>query len=109
MVNDDLSDLRFQFEVVKGLAESTRTLTEGLFNQQKTLNDIVERLVRIEANEVNTRVKTLEMKVDGLETERHQRVGMARVAEWIFKSPLMGWLVGAGATVWLLLSGKAGQ
>jgi cytosine/adenosine deaminase-related metal-dependent hydrolase len=108
-MSDDANDIRFQYEVVKGLAESTRTLTESLLRQQDTLADIVQRLVRIEANEVNSRVKVLETKVEAFEAERNQRVGMTRIVEWLFKSPVIGWLVGGAAAAWLILNGKAGQ
>ncbi len=102
-MTDDPSDLRFQFETIKHLAESTRQLASNVSALQTTAADIVERLARIEANEVNSRVKALEQKVEELEGERNQRVGMQRVIEWIFKSPLVGWVIGAGATIWLIL------
>lgn len=105
----DPNDLRFQYEVIKGQSESIRTLTEAMMNQQNTLGDIVSRLVRIEANKVDSRVTALEAEIEQLKAERNQRAGMAKIAEWTFKSPLIGWLVGAAATVWFLLNGKAPQ
>lgn len=100
---EDPSDLRFQFETIRHLAESTRQLASNVSSLQGMAADIVERLARIEANEVNSRVKALELKVADLEGERNQRVGMQRVVEWIFKSPMVGWVIGAGATIWLIL------
>lgn len=105
----DPKDFRFQYDVIKGLSDSIRTMTSALLEQQKTLGEIVERLVRIESNKVDSRVTTLEAKVEQLEAERNQRTGMAKVAEWIFKSPLVGWLAAAGAGAWLMISGKASQ
>jgi hypothetical protein len=106
-VDVDPRDLRFQYDVIKGQSDSIRSMAEGLLRQQETLSDIVERLVRIESNKVDSRVTTLEAEVEQLKAERNQRVGMSRLIELIFKSPLVGWLVGAGTAVWFLLSGKA--
>lgn len=103
------SDVRFQYEVIRGLSESSRAQTQALLDQGRQLAEILERLGRIEANEVNSRVRALEAKVERMEAERNRRAGMARVGELFVKSPLVGWLVGAGATVWFVISGKAAQ
>lgn len=105
----DPTEVRFQYDVIKGQSESIRVMTGALMEQQKTLGEIVERLVRIESNEVDSRVKAIEAEIEHIKAERNQRAGMAKLMEWIFKSPLMGWIVGAAATVWFLLNGKGAQ
>lgn len=105
----DPNDLRFQYDVIKGQSESIRTMTSALIEQQRTLGEIVERLVRIESNKVDSRVTALETKVEQMEAERNQRVGMARAVDLIIKSPAVGWLVGAAVTAWLILSGRVAQ
>lgn len=109
MTEIDPNDLRFQFDVIRGQSESIRSLTEAMLNQQTTLGDIVSRLVRIEANKVDSRVTSLEAEVEQLKVERNQRAGMTKMLEWIFKSPLIGWLAAAGAGVWMVLHGKGPQ
>lgn len=97
-------DLRFQYKVIEGQSQSIREMTSALMDQQKTLGDIVQRLVRIESNGVDGRVKALELAVQQLQDERNQRAGMGRIMDYVFKSPLIGWLAGAGAAIWLVMT-----
>lgn len=105
----DVNDIRFQYDVIKGQSDSIRALTESMMRQQEVLGEINERLIRIEANKVDSRVAALEAEIEQLKAERNQRVGMARLVEMIFKSPLIGWIVGAAGLVWFMLNGKAPQ
>jgi uncharacterized small protein (DUF1192 family) len=105
----DPNDIRFQYDVIKGQSESIRVMTGALMEQQKTLGEIVERLVRIESNKVDSRVTVIESEIEALKAERNQRAGMAKVIEIIFKSPLIGWLVGAAGLVWFMVTGGKGQ
>lgn len=103
---EELRALRFQYDVIKGQSDSIRAMTSALMEQQKTLGEINERLIRIESNKVDSRVTDLEADVEQLKAERQQRAGMAHAFELVLKSPLVGWLVGAAGMAWLFLSGK---
>jgi len=109
------SDIRFQFEVIKNLAESGREvaksverLTNTVGDVQKTQINMLERLAKIEANRVNETVAKLEErcdrqseKIDKLESDKDQRDGgnaMRRaLTVW---APLV--LAGISALGWIL-------
>lgn len=83
-------DIRFQFEIIKQLAESMREQTAVTRGMQEDIRTIFgaqsktnERLAAIEANRVNETVAKLETKfetalerIDKLEAERDRQEGM---------------------------------
>lgn len=72
------NDTRFQFEVIKELAASVRTMGEV---QTKML----ERLARIEEHRVHEAVGKLESRVDAIERTHDMEKGAAGVREAIIK------------------------
>lgn len=100
------NDLRFQFEIIKGLAESVRTQTDAIMRMQEMQTDIVARLERIEAKETAERVAGLLARVDALEAAEHRREGAFHVVTAILKSPSVGWLVGGATFVWGIMTGR---
>lgn len=90
----DSNDIRFQFDVIKSLAENVRVMNE-------TQTKVLERLARIEAREVNEIVSNLQAKVEKLEQLENRRAGesaaWAAIKTWW---PMIGsflmvvWIVG---------------
>jgi len=87
------SDVRFQFDVIRNLAESVRQQSEVLRGVQQTQITMLERLARIEANRVNETVAKLEErvekaleKIDALESDRDRREGAIGVLGWLAKN-----------------------
>lgn len=100
------NDLRFQFDVIKGLAESVRSQTAVLMRLQEQQTDIVARLERIEAKETAEQVAALKARVEALEKTEHRREGASAVITAILKSPVIGWAVGAGSAIWAVATGR---
>ncbi|KQM18374.1 hypothetical protein [Novosphingobium sp. Leaf2] len=74
------SDTRFQFEVIKQLAESVRVNGEVMRDMQATQVVILERLARIEEQRVHEAVSALAVRVDALErTHDEQRGAMGAI------------------------------
>lgn len=48
----------------------------------------------------------LQAKVEMLETQKHRSDGVHSVALAVVKSPTLGWLVGAAASAWAVITGK---
>lgn len=76
------SDIRFQFEVIKNLAESVRQQSEVLRGVQTTQITMLERLARIESNRINETVSEIKVTLEGackaidkLEKDRDVREG----------------------------------
>lgn len=99
--NGDPNDLRFQFEIIKQLAENGRTLASNIGEIQKTQVAMLERLARIESNAVNETVTELKTKVDRLEQMEDRRAGesaaKAAIIKWwpVIGSALMViWIIG---------------
>lgn len=74
----DPNDTRFQFEVIKQLAESVRGMGE---NQTK----ILERLARIEEQRVHESVAKLHARIDVLEKDKDLRDGANGFRDAIMK------------------------
>lgn len=96
----DPNDLRFQFEIIKQLAENGRTMAQNIGDIQKTQVAMLERLARMEANAVNEVVTELKQKVDRLEQMEDRRAG-----ESAAKSAFLKWwpVIGSAAmVVWII-------
>lgn len=90
----DPNDTRFQFEVIKSLADSVREMGG-------TQTKMLERLARIEEHRTNEEVAKLKTRLQILEDEKLRRDGASRVwlgiKEWwplIGMALLVVWTVG---------------
>lgn len=100
-------DIRFQFEIIKGLGESVRLQTTALANLQKGQLDIVERLARIEARDHAEALATLRVEVDALKADKQRRDGASGIVHAILKSPVLAWVVAIAGFIWYEITGKA--
>ena len=102
-------DIRFQFEIIKGLSESIRDLASSVRDMQKTQVGMLERLATLEANKVGEAVATLalsvttqEVRIDELFAEKYKRdgaFGMLRtIKDW---APFLAMLFSAACMVYL--------
>lgn len=103
----EAGDLRFQFEVIKNLAESVRQISTSMADVQRTQVGMLERLAKIESNRVNedvarldARVEVVWNKVDKLEQSEDRREGASR-----FTRAVITWwpVIGVAFTVLFLL------
>ena len=101
------NDIRFQFEIIKGLGESVRLQTTALANLQKGQLDIVERLARIEARDHAEALATLRVEVDALKADKQRRDGASGIVHAILKSPVLAWVVAIAGFIWYEITGKA--
>lgn len=104
----DPNDLRFQFEIIKQLAENGRILATNIGKLQESQVAMLERLARIEANTVNDTVADLkatvagmEVQINGLEQKENFRAGetasRAAIIKWwpiIAMTMLVVWTTG---------------
>ncbi len=97
----DINDIRFQFEIIKQLAENGRTMANNISDMQKTQVAMLERLARMEAGAVNETVVELKTKVDRLEQLEDRRAGESAAKAAIIKWwPVIGtalmviWIIG---------------
>lgn len=83
--NPEANDIRFQYDVIRNLAESVREQSKVMAGIQSTQVSMLERLAKIEANRINEDVATLSSrldtaleKIDELEKDRDIREGGVR-------------------------------
>jgi hypothetical protein len=76
------ADTRFQYEIIKGLAESVRQMATSMGDLQKTQIDMLVRLARLEENKVGDELVTMKattaaltIRVDALESDKDRRDG----------------------------------
>jgi uncharacterized coiled-coil protein SlyX len=100
------SDVRFQFEIIKGLAESVREQTKAILRMQEQQTDIVARLERIEAKETAEQLSRLTLRVEVLEATDQRRQGASGVIAAIMKAPVLGWAVGVATAIWAIATGR---
>jgi uncharacterized coiled-coil protein SlyX len=86
----ETADLRFQYDVIKNLAESVREQSRVMAGIQSTQMTMLERLAKIESNRVNEDVAKLDVKVshiaertDKLEADKDRRDGAYSAFDWI--------------------------
>lgn len=106
----DPSDVRFQFEVIRQLAESVRQQTTSLSRMQEQMAAMAERMARIEANRVHDDVERLRAglaeetkRVDALMRDKDRRDGALGAWSWLQRSAPWAAIAAAGAAVlaWL--------
>jgi len=102
------ADTRFQYDVIKGLAESVRQMAQNMADLQKTQVDMLVRLARLEENKVGEELiamkaetAALAIRVDVLESAEDRRKGAYNVFTWlriwgpaIFSLIAAAWLIG---------------
>lgn len=99
-------DIRFQFEIIKGLGESVRLQTAALGSLQQGQIDIVDRLARIEARDHAEALAALRAEVDMLKADKQRRDGASGIIHAILKSPVLAWVVAICGFIWYELTGK---
>lgn len=71
----DPDDIRFQFDIIKGLADSIRQLTGSINEMQKTQVGMLERLATLEANKFAETIQVIDARVDVLMRDKDRRDG----------------------------------
>jgi hypothetical protein len=97
MHQSDANDTRFQFEVIKSLADSVRDMGT-------TQTKMLERLARIEEHRIHEAVGKLQGRVDELEREKDRRDGQNKAWRGFLSwwGPL-SWTIGILFTVFFLM------
>lgn len=110
LATGDPSDVRFQFEVIRQLADSVRQQTASLARMQEQMAAMAERMARIEANRGQDDVERLRAalseetkRVDALMRDKDRRDGAIGAAAWLQRSAPWAAIMAAGAAVlaWL--------
>jgi len=57
-------------------------------------------------NTTGMKIDALAARVSALEAEHNRRQGASNVLQALFRSPALGWLVGAAVSAWAILTGK---
>jgi hypothetical protein len=83
----DNNDTRFQFEIIKQLAESVRVQGEVMRDIQSTQISMLERLARIEEHKMHEAFGSLAARVDTLERIHDEERG----AEGVRKAIMQYW------------------
>lgn len=100
----DPTDVRFQYEVIRQLAESVRQQTGALGEMQRQQTQILERLARIEANRAHDDIERnrasiveLDKRVDALFRDKDRRDGQLTAWAWVQRSAPWATIAAAAA------------
>lgn len=98
-----LSDERFAFEVIRNLGDSLRAVSEDVKRLRGKTDEVLEKVVAIEAHSMVDRIAKLEAKMERFETEALKSKGLKEAANWFFQSPLIMWIVTLlfGLYIWI--------
>ncbi len=86
------------------MKDQLRELIHKLNTMSIKLDALGERVIG--TADLPAKVKALEERVLALEADKHRRDGAMSFGGWVVRSPLVGWLAGAGLALWMLLKGK---
>lgn len=103
------ADTRFQYDIIKGLAESVRQMATNMADLQKTQIDMLVRLARLEENKVGDELLTMKastvaltLRIDALERDKDRRDGalglLGAIKSW---APFLAMLFSAASVLWL--------
>lgn len=103
------ADTRFQYDIIKNLADSVRQMAANMADLQKTQVDMLVRLARLEENKVadeliamKAATTALGIRVDALESDKDRRDGalgaLGAIRQW---APFLAMLFSAACALWL--------
>jgi len=103
------ADTRFQYDIIKGLADSVRQMATNMAELQKTQVDMLVRLARLEENKVGDELiamkaatTALTIRIDALESDKDRRDGalgaLGAIRQW---APFLAMLFSAACALWL--------
>lgn len=87
-------------------AELMRSVLSSIQEIGAEVKDIQRRVIIIETRDHTAQIAALALRVTALEVESNKREGATSMLETLFKSPALGWLVGAAVTAWAILTGR---
>lgn len=83
-----------------------REIIHDMNNQSAERATMARQLAKLES--VPDRLGAIETRLNALETDKHRRDGAMGFGSWLLKSPLVGWIAGAGIAVWAYVRGVFG-
>jgi hypothetical protein len=86
-----------EITVLRQIGENIAAQTRRLENLSNKLDDVRERVIRIEARETDKEVESLEVRVSALEASEQRVSGVAAFGSWLVQAA--PWLVAAVAVV----------
>ena len=81
-VSEDHALRQFEIEALRSINRNLEKLYQRADQTTTALHEIDARLIRIESNQVNEDVATLQAKVDVLEDAQQRRAGAVTALEW---------------------------
>lgn len=78
-----------------------REIIHTMNNERAKQDGVLKTLAKLES--VPDRLDAIEKRLLELETDKTRRGAVNGLLSTILKSPAIGWLIGAAATVWMLL------
>lgn len=90
-------------------AENTallQSIKESVQEISGEVKDIQRRVTIIETRDNPAVIAALALRVTALEVKDNKREGASSLMEMLFKSPALGWLVGAAVTAWAILTDR---
>lgn len=104
MIEKGLSDERFAFEVIRNLGDSIRALNADFQAVDSKLDEVLERVLSIEAHSMVERLARLETKIEAMEREQLKAKGLKEAASWFFQSPMIMWLAGLAVAIYVWIT-----
>lgn len=89
-----IGELKGELGEVRELIHNTNNLRQVMETQAPSMHRVPD--IIIDVADLKTRVALLEAK-------ENQRTGALTLGNFLFKSPLIGWIIGAGAMAYALL------
>lgn len=93
-----------QGELIRVIGEFSRQVAEMSSKVGELTGQVREQIHT--SNNTQMMVRELGDRLSKLEANDQRREGAVGVVQMILKSPLIGWLVGAGISAWAVLTGK---
>lgn len=82
-IDDDGASLQLILDQLRSIDTRLQSQDAAAAQDRQMLHDMNLRLDRIERNQLERKVRELEQEVDSLKSDRDQRVGATKAAEWL--------------------------
>lgn len=95
-----------EIHAIRGVTDAVAALTRQVERMNGKVDDVRERVIKLEAREYERKIEALEKRVNELESAQDRRSGMASVGGWLSRSA--PWLFTVGAAVMAALGWARG-
>lgn len=105
-ISEAIGELKGSVKSIEKYIHEERHGLRNLSQKVDAIGTLITREIAAVEARIDVQIEAMNARLAAVETAQARQAGERGLLVAFLKSPVVGWLVGAGVTLWLLLSGK---